>query len=135
VKYDMETDFLYTVQMQGASLAVLLFLVDLSTKECYFVCVNDYIDKYLMPSSPEYITQDDVRMYIPAQHVLSNKELRDHALSLYGKRAKFLAAFSLFAYQKNEFQNLFNFKTWPVVTYRDTLQPADLDFSEFVRMT
>ena len=131
VKYDMGTDLLYTVQMQGASVVVLLFLVDLSTKASYFVCVNDYIDKYLYPSNQKFIWQNDVRLYIPASNILSDIPLRDHALTLYGKRAKFLAAFSMFAYQKNEFQNFLRYKSWPVQTYREEVNDEEPPFSDF----
>ncbi len=44
------------------------------------------------------------------------------AMRIYGKRAKLLAAFSRFAYQKNEIMAMLNSKDYPIKTYRDGIK-------------
>jgi hypothetical protein len=97
VKFPLETDLLYTVQTMGTSVSVLLFVVDLATHNTYFLCLNDYIDKYLMPSNPGFWDQETVTLYIPAVNILGCAE-GETALAFYGKRGKFLSSFSKFQY-------------------------------------
>ncbi|OUJ69941.1 DUF4365 domain-containing protein [Hymenobacter crusticola] len=127
VKYPFDTDSIYTIQTWGASIAVLLIVVNVRTEDAYFVCLNDYIDKVLLPKLPTYEEQGSVTISIPAYNNLKDKEVTGAAFGLYGKRAKLLAAFSKFFYQKNEIGYMFQFKTWPVVTYREKLEIENAD--------
>ena len=102
VKYAIETNLLFTIQSLGASVSVLLFLVDLENEEVYFICMNDYIDKIILPKSSDYCNQKTYTIKIPVLNKLSNREICEIALEYYGKRAKMLASFSKFYYQKNE---------------------------------
>lgn len=122
VKYAFDTDSIYTIQSLGASVPVLLFVVDISTENAYFICVNDYIDKIILPKNPNYATQSSLTFTIPALNRLQNANISNTALRFYGKRAKFLSAFSKFAYQKNEIDYTFGYKFYPVWTYRDELE-------------
>lgn len=104
VKYSFDTDSIFTIQSLGASVSVLLFLVDLESKEVYFVCLNDYIDRIILPKNPNYTNQKTYTIKIPTLNKLSNKEISNSALSFYGKRAKLLASFSKFIYQQVELE-------------------------------
>jgi len=115
VKFSVDTDLLYTVQTLGTSVAVLLFLVDLATRKTYFLCLNDYIDKYLLPSHPGFVDQETVTLYIPTFNVLGDTA-GARALTFYSKRGKFLSAFSKFQYQRNELEYLFEQPCWSVVS-------------------
>jgi hypothetical protein len=123
VKFPIETDLLYTVQMLGTSVSVLLFVVDLSTRRTYFLCLNDYIEKYLLPAHPGFLLpahrgfldQQTVTLYIPTANVLGNGR-SETALSFYSKRAKFLAFSSKFHYQRNELGYLFAQSCWSVAS-------------------
>ncbi|TCZ68341.1 DUF4365 domain-containing protein [Flaviaesturariibacter aridisoli] len=122
IKYVFDTNSLYTIQSLGASVSVLLFVADLATGNVYFVCLNDYIDKILLPKQPDYANQGTVTLTIPAWNNLQNKPVANNAMKFYGKRAKLLAAFSKFSYQKNEIAHAFMQKDYPVITYRDELE-------------
>jgi len=113
IKFPIDTDLLYTVQTLGTSVAVLLFLVDLATRTTYFLCLNDYIEKYLLPSHPGFVDQETVTLHIPAFNVLGN-QAGERALTFYSKRGKFLSAFSKFQYQRNELEYLFEQPCWSV---------------------
>jgi len=122
VKYVFDTNSIYTIQSLGGSVSVLLFLVDISVQNVYFICVNDYIDKIILPKNPDYTSQDWLTITVPVLNNLQNKEISNNALKFYGKRAKLLSAFSKFAYQKNEIAYVFGYKFFPIWTYRDELE-------------
>ena len=106
VKYSFDTDSLFTIQSLGASISVLLFLVDIECKDVYFVCLNDYIDRIILPKNPKYSSQKSYTIKIPTSNKLSNNEICISALKFYGKRAKLLASFSKFIYQQVELEYL-----------------------------
>jgi Domain of unknown function (DUF4365) len=111
VKFSIETDLLFTVQSLGTSVSALLFVVDLSKNTTYFLCLNDYIEKYLQPSHPRFFEQETVTLYIPAYNVLGKAE-GERALTFYGKRGKFLSSFSKFQFQRTELDYLFAQPCW-----------------------
>ena len=111
VKFPIDTDLLYTVLMLGTSVCVLLFVVDLATRTTYFLCLNDYIEKYLLPSNPRFLEQETVTLYIPTLNVLGD-DMGERALTFYSKRGKFLSAFSKFQYQRFELEYLFAPPCW-----------------------
>lgn len=122
VKYSFDTNSLLTIQSLGGGVSVLLFLVDLNSDNVYFICLNDYIDKIILPQNPQYTKQETVTVKIPVLNILSNNDISNTALKFYGKRSKLLAAFSKFAYQKNEIGYLFKYKDFPIITYRDKIE-------------
>lgn len=122
VHYSLDTNSIYTVQTLGASISVLLFLVDLSNEDVYFICLNDYIDKIILPRKPDYTQKASLTIKIPVFNNLKDQNLSLSALNFYGKRAKLLAAFSQFHYQKNELYYLLGLNFSPVSTYRDELE-------------
>lgn len=119
VKYVFDTNSIFTIQTLGGSVSVLLFVVDIETKNVYFICVNDYIDKIILPKNPKYAEQDSYTITIPTLNNLVNKEISNNALKFYGKRAKLLSAFSKFSYQKNELSYLLGVKDFPIFTSRE----------------
>lgn len=121
VKFVIDTDSIYTIQSLGSSIPFILFVVDLTTRKVYFICLNDYIDKVLLPKNPKYGSQKNVTITIPILNELSLLEISLPALEFYGKRAKLLSAFAKFSYQKNEINHLLKHKDFPVITLRDSL--------------
>lgn len=121
VKLIMDTDSLFTIQALSSSIPVLLFLVDLKLKNVYFICLNDYIDKLLLPKNPNYEKQESVTLKIPILNNLCNQKISQAALKYYGKRAKLLSAFSKFSYQKNELSFLLDYRSLNIITYRDKI--------------
>lgn len=122
VKYPFDTNSIFTIQSLGGSVPVILFVVDLSNREVYFICLNDYIDKIILPKNPNYGEQKSLTINIPRLNKLSSQEISNNALKFYGKRAKLLAAFSKFSFQKNEIQHILGYKEYPIWTYRDELE-------------
>lgn len=125
VKYVLDTNTILTIQSLGASIAFILFVVDLKTRNVYFICLNDYIDKILLPKKPNYYDQGYVTITIPALNTLSDNRISRSSLEFYGKRSKLLSAFAKFAYQKNELSYLFRYKDNPINTMRDVINKND----------
>ncbi|WP_240601624.1 DUF4365 domain-containing protein [Flavobacterium columnare] len=122
VKFVFDINSLFTIQTLGGSVSVLLFLVDIVTENVYFICINDYIDKIILPKNSKYTEQDSYTITIPTLNALNNIEISNNALKFYGKRAKLLASFSKFSYQKNELSYLLKVKDFPIFTYREELE-------------
>lgn len=102
VKLTLDTATLHTVETMGAAVPVLLCLVDLSTEAIYYVCLNDYVTKALVPYQPDYGNQGSVTVMIPAWNVLDAEDPSFAYLWLLARRGKFYAAFSTFGYQYHE---------------------------------
>lgn len=103
VRLRLETSELLTVQAMGAAIPVLLFLVELSTGRIYYVCLNDLIEKVILPRDPSYADRASKTIHIPARNcIVPGNALSLRPLETYAKRAKLYAAFEKFAYQQHE---------------------------------
>lgn len=135
IKYALDTISLFTVQQMGSSISFLLFLVDLKSENAYFICLNDLIDKYIIPKNKNYLSQKTVTLNIPVKNDLRENLVANSALKIYAKRAKLLAAFAKFFYQRNEILYFFDIRDMPISTFRNAL---DLDgnpqFDEYITM-
>lgn len=100
--FQLETSELLTVQSMGVAIPVLLILVDVNTSQTYFVCLNDYIDKVLLPTDRNYQDKQSKTIYIPIKNEILNDKQNLIPLRVYGKRSKMYGAFNKFYYQKNE---------------------------------
>lgn len=99
----LETSELLTVQAMGAAVPVLLFLVELSTGRIYYVCLNDLIEKVILPRDPAYETKKSKVIHLPARNrIVPGDPLSVPPLETYARRAKLYAAFEKFAYQRHE---------------------------------
>jgi hypothetical protein len=103
-KFQLETPELLTVQAMGSSIPVLLILVDVSTLRAFYVCLNDYIDKIIIPEDPSYPDKDSKLICIPTKNELGQRGDQLLGLRAYGKRAKMCGAFTKFHYQKKEIE-------------------------------
>jgi hypothetical protein len=56
----------------------------------------------LLPSNPGYAEQASKVVHVPEKNEITNEERDNVPLRFYAKRAKLMAAFQKFAYQKNE---------------------------------
>lgn len=45
IRFTLDTDFLATVERMGSGIPVILSVVNINTKEVYFLCLSDYIEK------------------------------------------------------------------------------------------
>ena len=106
IPYRMDVKSLLTVQSLGAGIPVLLFLVTLDTERLYFVCMNDLIDKCILPDDKEFERRQTKTIYVPVQNWISGSQDSLVPLRFLAKRAKLYSAFAKFAYQENETQYL-----------------------------
>tara|TARA_R110001599_G_scaffold343413_1_gene565988 strand:+ start:3604 stop:4587 length:984 start_codon:yes stop_codon:yes gene_type:complete len=101
-KFQLDMSDILTIQSMGIAIPVLLILVDTNTERAFFVCLNDYIDKVLIPEDPDYALKGTKTIYIPTSNEILDEEAALVALRAYGKRSKMYGAFSLFNYQLKE---------------------------------
>lgn len=102
IKYSIDTIELQTIQRMGCAVPVLLFLVDTSKEKIYFLCLNDYIDKIIIPSEPNYYIKKSKILNIPLVNEITNDSSSLFPIYLYAKRPKYYAFFNKVGYQLNE---------------------------------
>jgi len=109
--FQLETSELVTVERMGIAVPVLLVIADLAAQRCSFVCLNDYIDKILIPHFRDYRVTQSRTVHIP----MSNEIGTAHGLvglRWYAKRPKLIAAFQRFTYQYSELQWAADYGDW-----------------------
>ena len=104
IRIAIESSELRTVERMGTAIPVLLVIADLTAQRCYFVCLNDYIDKILIPRHDDYTAADHRTIHVPIANDISDPVVGLVALRWYAKRAKLYAAFQRFTYQAIELQ-------------------------------
>jgi len=102
-RFSLETTELVTVERMGIAVPVLLVIADLNARRCSFVCLNDYIDKILIPRHDDYRSKEHRTVHVPVANEVGSAR-GQVALRWYAKRAKLLAAFQRFTYQFAELQ-------------------------------
>lgn len=101
----LATSELLTVQAIGSAIPVLLFLVELSTRRIYFLCLNDHVEKVILPEDPDYHERQTRVIHIPLGNCISADRSHSHrSVSTYAKRPKLYAAFAKFTYQAHELE-------------------------------
>ncbi len=100
-RFQLETSELVTVERMGVGVPVLLVIADLANERCSFVCLNDYVDKILIPRHGDYRAKASRTIHVPVRNEVGS-ELGQVALRWYAKRPKLLAAFQRFTYQFSE---------------------------------
>ncbi|OAD23605.1 hypothetical protein THIOM_000555 [Candidatus Thiomargarita nelsonii] len=101
-KFQLDMSDILTIQSIGVAIPVLLILVDTNTEKAFFICLNDYIDKVLIPEYPSYASKGSKIIYIPTANEIADEEDALVPLRAYGKRSKMYGAFALFGYQMKE---------------------------------
>ena len=101
IKFIIDTDLLFTVEKMGSAVPVILSVVDLTTKNAYFICLNDYIEKIIVPENSDYAKQETKIIYIPIENKI-NSQHGLNAIAWYAKRPKLYALFNKINYQKRE---------------------------------
>jgi hypothetical protein len=102
----LETSELLTVQAMGSAIPVLLLLTDLTERKVYFLCLNDMIEKVVIPAEPDYAKKKTRVLHIPLRNaLLPAVPASVRAIELYAKRPKLYAAFEKFGYQHHELEH------------------------------
>src|SRR4028119_669603 len=89
--FSLETSELVTVERMGIAVPMLLVIADLTTQRCFFVCLNDYIDKILIPRHKNYCAKQNRTIHIPLYNEIGTS-YGLVALRWYAKRPKYIAA-------------------------------------------
>lgn len=101
VNYQLDTSELLTVEKMGSAVPVMLFVVDIIEKCIYYICLNDYIEKLIVPEDPNYYTKQTKVIHIPCSNKITS-ENDIFPLLWYAKRPKLFAMFNKIKYQHNE---------------------------------
>lgn len=102
IKYQIDTEDLFTIETMGNGMPVVLILVTLDSNRLFFICLNDLVDKVVVPEDPNYGNQKKKTIYVPVKNEITSDPVSLTALRFYAKRAKFYSCFVLFEYQRNE---------------------------------
>ncbi|MFF2317855.1 DUF4365 domain-containing protein [Arthrobacter sp. NPDC058097] len=111
--FQMSTTDLKLVDRMGASVPVVLLLVDRSKNEIYYVCLTDYVSHYLDGEKTKWREQKSVKIYVPRRNQLTTSgkenELEEHwnYFSRLARRSKLFSAFNLIHHYKEELRNAF----------------------------
>lgn len=101
VKFSIDTSLLATVEKMGSSVPVLLVVIDLNDNSAYYICLNDYIEKIIVPENENYTSQHTITIYLPTANKIRNVD-DVWAIRWYAKRPKLFSLFSKANYQKGE---------------------------------
>ena len=105
VQYSIDTDLLSLIERMGSAVPILLVVVDVKKQEAFFVCLNDYIEKILIPEKPYFYNQKTVTINIPTENCV-NTDTGKQIIEWYGKRAKLYAFFNKVHYQLGELNHI-----------------------------
>jgi hypothetical protein len=134
VRFQLETPGLVTVERMGVGVPVLLVVADISRDKCFFVCLNDYIDKILVPRHPNYREKGSRTIHVPVLNQVGSKASGVTALRWYGKRPKLFAAFQRFVYQNAELERSWSSPDWLSMARYFAERIAYYDFWEDTEM-
>ena len=89
VSFSLDTGLLHLVERVGNSLPILLVVVDLSSKNAYFSCLNDYLE-YVLKDDTKWRMQKYKTIHIPCENTLQMAQL----LHWYSMRPKINSFFA-----------------------------------------
>lgn len=108
IKFPIEVSALLTYQAMGPAIPVLLILVTLDTKKVHFVCLNDMLDKVVIPEDEQFHTKNEKIISIPTKNIIDNEPNHLVPIRFFAKRPKLYSAFNLFHYQYEELRNAYD---------------------------
>jgi hypothetical protein len=101
VKYVIDSDTIDNARLMGPSTPLMLFVVELKTKEVYYICLTEYYDKILEPRGFDFSAQKSVSINIPKSNRLSDQRAHE-VMRFFATRAKLYAMFNLAQFQFRE---------------------------------
>lgn len=103
VACSLEVGELMTIEAMGNAVPVLLCVAAIDTGDVYYLCLNDYISKVLLPNNPNYAAENQhITVHLPTWNVLDRDDDSIGYLWLLARRPKFYSAFNTFSYQSHE---------------------------------
>lgn len=103
IPFSLDTDLLFTFEKMGSAIPVILAIVDISSKDAFFVCLNDYIEKIIIPQNKNYMNQESKTIYIPINNKI-NSEDGIHIIKWYAKRPKLYSLFNKINCKRRDLQ-------------------------------
>lgn len=88
LKFSLETSTLRLVEAMGASVPVVLLVVDRAELKVFYVCLNDYISKTLASSKPTWREQKDITLKIPVKNQIKVTDTEFNPLPHWGYFAR-----------------------------------------------
>lgn len=134
IRFPLETQEIFTVDRMGVGVPVLLVIADLSRSQCFFVCLNDYIDKILIPRHDDYRSKETRTIHIPLLNEVGTEVPGQTALRWYAKRPKLYAAFQRFVFQAAEIRNEYELPNGPAMARYFASRIAAYDFWDDTEM-
>lgn len=104
VSISLERQELELARSMGPAVPLLLMVADIQKSEVYWVCLNDFVDKVILPEKPDFLEQASYTVHIPLHNRVQNTVRDLVPLRFYARRAKLYAAFNRFRYQRHEIQ-------------------------------
>lgn len=83
--FQLDVSDLLTVEQLGPAVPVLLILVDIQAERAFFVCLNDYLEKVILPEDPVFESKGSKLIQIPVQNEILPREINLIPLRAYGK--------------------------------------------------
>lgn len=111
--FQMSTTDLKLVDRMGASVPVVLLLVDRTENKIYYICLTDYVSHYLDIGKTNWREQKSVKLYVPKRNQLTTSgnedELFEHwnYFSRLARRSKLYSAFNLIHHYMEELRYVF----------------------------
>jgi len=106
VSFPLKVSDLELARSMGPALPILLVLCDTTTGDAFFLCLNDYVDKIVIPLHQSLPTSQSLTIHVPTWNRISRATPDVIPLRFFARRAKLYAAFNRFRYQNNEMQYL-----------------------------
>ncbi len=126
VSIQLERQELELARSMGPAVPLLLMVADIQKSEVYWVCLNDFVDKVILPEKPVFLKQASHTVHIPLHNRVQNSERDLVPLRFYARRAKLYAAFNRLRYQRHEIQYAYD--------RLSTLNYHDIETSELLSM-
>jgi hypothetical protein len=104
ISISLERQELELARSMGPAVPLLLVVADVKNSEVYWVCLNDFVDKVILPEKPNFLNQASHTVHIPLHNQVKNTQRDLMPLRFYARRAKLYAAFNRFRYQRHEIQ-------------------------------
>jgi hypothetical protein len=99
----LETAELQLARSMGPATPLILVVVNTTRAEAHWVCLNDFVDKVLVPESGEHFSvQGSHTVHIPDFNCIDRTDAALLPLRFLARRAKLYAAFNRFRYQCHE---------------------------------
>lgn len=106
IRQAIDVPELVTINRIGVGMPVLLVVADLATRRCHLVCLNDYIDKVLIPRYYDWTAARTRTIHVPIANEITKTGLGLVALRWYAKRVKLFSAFQRFIFQEGELEHI-----------------------------